>query len=323
MLWYSTPASTRSPNSETAPIVLYATGLGATNPPAATNALGAATAPLNQVVNSLTASIAGSSASTVLWAGLAPGLHGIYQINITPVAGPLGNSFSMTDTSGGSPFVSNSVALPVPQGTNVTNLSGSIDGLYPASGAAATKYGGPTSGPVSISAFPLVGMFDATFDISANANPFTIAAIGSLPGFTTTAVIRVTPAQNSWQSTYSVPTTAARQWDFTGAGFTVDNLVNGMPFPANSVPLTLIDLVAVSALSVLPLPNSPAVGVNATSSASGTLPSNGHFSLSSVIGTSGFGGFVNLTTHGTQQAAFTLWVDNVPVASKNVSFPVY
>jgi uncharacterized protein (TIGR03437 family) len=306
-----------------APFVLYATGLGPTNPPAATNALGALTAPLNQVLNSLTASIAGSNASTVLWSGLAPGLHGIYQVNIAPVAGPLGNSFSLSDTSAGSTFVSDNVMLPVPQGANVANLTGSIDGLYPASGAAATTYGGPTSAPVSISAFPLSGTFSATFDILSDAEPFTIEAVAGVANVSATAVVTINPGQNSWQATYTVPNATARQWNFTGDGFTVLDLLNNGPFPANVVPPSRLDPAAVSALSLLPLPTTAPAGIaNGAWTASGTLPANGHVSLSDVVRASGFGAFGNLTVHGTQTAVFTLWVDNVLVATKSVPFAV-
>ena len=71
----------------TSPIVLYATGLGPTNPPAATGALGG----LNTVTSSVSVTI-GGTAATILYAGLAPGLHGIYQINVMPGAPVRGNS---------------------------------------------------------------------------------------------------------------------------------------------------------------------------------------------------------------------------------------
>jgi len=53
-------------------------------------------------------------------------------------------------------YASNPVTVPVTAGTNVANPTGSIDGLYPASGAGAAQYGGnPTGGPITISALLL------------------------------------------------------------------------------------------------------------------------------------------------------------------------
>jgi len=79
----------------TAPIVLYATGPGSTSPPASTGSLGAGTDPLNRVQDNVSVSIGGSSAF-VLYAGLAPGLQGIYQLNILPPASiSLGNALNI------------------------------------------------------------------------------------------------------------------------------------------------------------------------------------------------------------------------------------
>jgi len=55
---------------------------------------------------------------------------------------------------------------------------------------------------------------------------------------------------------------------------------------------------------------------------SGSIPANRHFQMIDIVGAPSFGRFVNLATHGTQQATFTLWVDNLQLASKNVSLPV-
>jgi hypothetical protein len=46
--------------------------------------------------------------------------------------------------------VSRAVTLPIPVGTNVTNATGSIDAMYPASGVYAIRAGNQaTSGPVA------------------------------------------------------------------------------------------------------------------------------------------------------------------------------
>lgn len=62
-------------------IVLYATGLGGTTPPAVSGMGGAQTEPLNRV--SLMPQVyIGDTAAQVLYCGLAPGLVGVYQINV-------------------------------------------------------------------------------------------------------------------------------------------------------------------------------------------------------------------------------------------------
>jgi uncharacterized protein (TIGR03437 family) len=61
-------------------IAVYGSGLGAVNPPVAAGAV-PPTSPLSQTVAAVTASIGGVPAR-VLFAGLAPGIPGSYQINI-------------------------------------------------------------------------------------------------------------------------------------------------------------------------------------------------------------------------------------------------
>jgi hypothetical protein len=207
-------------------------------------------------------------------------------------------------------------------GPNVSNVTGSIDGLYPASGAAAAANGGmSTSGPVTYSALLTAGTFTAAFDILPGANPFTVQATCAAGS----AVISINPAANTWQATYTVPTGAARAGNFSGAGFTVtDFLGNNMPFPGNEVPLSRMDPLALSAANALALPNVASTtgpSPNGTWSASGTLPAGGHF----TIGTGpnpppNFGGFINLTSRGAQSAVFSLYVDGQLVASNPVPF---
>lgn len=67
-------------------IVLYATGLGVTVPPAQTGAGGSASTPLNQAGVTPSVNIGGKNA-TVLFAGLAPSFVGVYQLNVVVPAG--------------------------------------------------------------------------------------------------------------------------------------------------------------------------------------------------------------------------------------------
>ncbi len=213
-------------------------------------------------------------------------------------------------------------------GPNVANVTGSIDGLYPASGAFAAKYGGATSSPVSFSVLLVAGTFTVSFNILPGAQPFQVVAQSTIaPGVN--ATISINPAQGTWQAVYTVPTPAERAWDFSGYGsivFDYDAGGSGLPFPGNIIPGSRTDPTALAALALLPLPNTaPTAAPNATFVSSGTLPPNGQFTInaSTLPGLANFGGFTNIANNpGTIIASFQLYVDNVLVASKQVPFAV-
>ena len=240
--------------------------------------------------------------------------NGIIWISPNPLSNPLTipgvDAAYFADASSDSVNVAfgNGVTTNGPNGANVANVTGSINGLYPASGAA-----------IAFSALLTAGTFTVAFDILPGAKPFVVQAMSPAGP----ATININPAQNTWQATYVVPTAMARNWDFSGAGFTVTNfLAGGVPFPNNIIPFSLVDPLAAAASSNLPLPNVPgAAGANGTWSASGTLPVGGHF----TIGTGSnpppnFGGFINLANRGAQTASFSLYVDGQLVKSMQISF---
>src|ERR1035437_4155420 len=112
----------------------------------------------------------------------------------------------------------------------VANATGSIDGLYPASGAMAAQYGGnATSGPITFSALLLAGTFMASFDILPAAKPFQVVATVTAQNSTGSvrAVISIDPGQNTWQANYTVPAPGPRLGDFSTAGFVVTDLTAG------------------------------------------------------------------------------------------------
>lgn len=113
------------------------------------------TDPLNRVQDAVSVSIGGSSAF-VLYSGLAPGLQGIYQLNILPPASvSLGNALNIEVGL----YSGQALTLPVLAGTNVANLAGSIEGLYPPTVVVA----GPTGSAKTIffSALLTAGTFTA------------------------------------------------------------------------------------------------------------------------------------------------------------------
>ena len=238
---------------------------------------------------------------------------------ITP--NPLSNPFSIPglDAAYFADASSDSVSVAfgkgnMPGGPNVANVTGSIDGLYPASGAAAAANGGmSTSGPVTFSALLTAATYTAAFDILPGASPFVVQAMSPAGSVT----ININPAQNAWQANYIVPAVAARVGNFSGAGFVVTDYLSGLPFPGNQIPASRLDPVAAAAAASMPLPNTPGTtGANNTWLASGTLPAGGHFTIGANTSLpAAFGGFINLAKRGAQSAGFSLYVDGQLVAS--------
>jgi len=106
-----------TPNSPTAPatvgsvIQIYATGLGATNPPLASGQAGSVNPPFNLTVDTVTVQINGQNA-TVVFSGAAPGFVGLFQVNaIVPAGTPAGNNVSLQLSISGQQ--SNSVTICV------------------------------------------------------------------------------------------------------------------------------------------------------------------------------------------------------------------
>jgi uncharacterized protein (TIGR03437 family) len=306
-------------------IILYAVGLGPTNPsPASSTEGGASAEPFNRVADQVQVFI-GEVPCQVQFAGLAPGFPGIYQLNVIPPQAPASNRLYIAENGA----ISNVTTLPIPVGTNVTNVRGSIDGLYPASGTYAVSSGNkPTSGPVTFSEMLNAGAVTLSFDIQPHSQPFTVAAVG--PG--STAVLQIDPAAGTWQGYVTSPTAIARLGDFSGSGIVVYDLLSGAPFPANIIPVSRLDPMELQAASLLPIPNvfPTTPSPNATFAyASRPLKGNGHFSIGSGqesddLSNLFFGGFVNIgqPPPSNQTAEFLLFVDGVLVATKDVSYPV-
>jgi uncharacterized protein (TIGR03437 family) len=309
-------------------IVLYANGLGPTDPVATSSASGgAAIEPFNRITDDVQVWV-GEQPAALIFAGLAPGLPGVYQLNLIAAENLASNRLFLVENGA----VSNSVTLPIPAGTNVANVAGSIDGLYPASGVYASGLfgppGQPTAGPVTISQMLTVAGLRLTLDILPTAKPFKIVA--ATPAGK--AVVNVDPVNRVWTGSLPVPSPASRAGDFSEIAGAVIDLPSGYPFPGNQVPASRIDPMAYKAAQLTPFPNQAptAQSANGTFTTSDVLPADGHLSIGADPTEAGgspfvFGGFVDLGPHpaSTQTAQFVLLVDRMLVAVKNVSYPVY
>ncbi len=103
--------SPASPASAGQTIQIFATGLGATNPPLVPGQPGNSVAPFNSAVITPTVTI-GGIAATVSFSAAAPGLAGVYQVNAIVPAGLAPGGFAAVQVSAGGKS-SNQVMLAV------------------------------------------------------------------------------------------------------------------------------------------------------------------------------------------------------------------
>lgn len=299
------------------PVILYAAGLGPTDPPVVSGNPGAGQEPLNRVI-SVPEVFAGDYPlpAPVAFAGLAPGLAGVYQINVTPQW--LGSDRLYLRSRG---KLSNIVQIPLRAGQNVTNASGSIQAVYPTA-----------QDPVGLSPHLLVARITARMEIGATAGPFAITAVTE--GLTS-AVITVDPANGSYEGLVPVPTARSRNGDFSGSADVRLDLftchppgADGMlayPFPANIIPFARISPQEVQALNMLPLPNTEVAG-----SATGLLRVQGQVRRGSTFvidesnnsALSAFAGYIPVRTLCARDQVTTLklFIDGRQVASTDLHY---
>ena len=253
------------------PIVLYATGLGVTSPAGSSASGGVSAAPFNTVVDPLTVLVGGTPAA-IGFAGLAPGFPGIYQLNVTPGV-PLDHNVridsgvctaTLTGDSCSSLVASSNTATIGASGGNVTNVAGTIDGVYPATGDNIALEGANPSGPGSslgITLLPTGATFTLDFDVVANAGPFAVVATSEGGA----AVINIDPAHGTWQGSLTSPTAEARNVNFSAMLPTqvldfasCDSQGRCSPLPGNTLPFSRVDPVWFKALQSVPVPNTNA-----------------------------------------------------------------
>jgi uncharacterized protein (TIGR03437 family) len=121
----------RSPAQPGESISVYLTGLGQVIPTVPDGTPGTSSAPFNQTFNTIYAAIDGpttATQATVLYAGLAPTLTGLYQVNLTIPSGvTAGDNFleiDILDSTGNPTSTSEEAIIPIG--------SGGTPGLSPA-----------------------------------------------------------------------------------------------------------------------------------------------------------------------------------------------
>jgi uncharacterized protein (TIGR03437 family) len=314
------PVDTVSPKQV---LIFYATGLGATS------------GNSGSVVDQVDVYI-GERKAQVLFAGLAPGFPGIYQLNVIAPPTATDRLYLRVVRLRLQEWQSNIVDIGIKPGTNVSNVKGSIDALYPSSD--------PNFGlGLQVSAMLHAGTFTTAFDINPSAGPFDVAAVGSAGS----AVISIDPTLSCTNSTGQVsrgqynasihtvtPEVAhgvfsiVPLWDYLTC-----NGAQCVPVPGSILPLSKLDPFWTKATGMLPAPGAvTSPGPNASVQVSGCLgdlqgaaggsrfvidgENNRLFSI--------FGGIVQVPfgPFPTRVSKFKLYVDGAQVASTDVTYGV-
>ena len=139
-------------------VIFYATGLGGIS------------GYLDSVVDEVDVYI-GERKAQVLFTGLAPGFPGIYQLNVIAPVPATDRLYLRLVHLRLEDWQSNIVDIGIKAGTNVSNVKGSIDALYPSSDP---NFGLGLQASVILHA----GALTANFNIGASAGPFDVAGSG-------------------------------------------------------------------------------------------------------------------------------------------------
>jgi uncharacterized protein (TIGR03437 family) len=274
----------------------------------------------------------GDRKAQVLFAGLAPGLPGIYQLNVMAPA-PATDRLHLR--SGG--WQSNIVDIGIRSGANTANVTGTIDGLYPSSDPFFTLPPcvgddpvGPCGAGETFSFMLHAGSFSVSFDIlppSPSAGAFAVAAVGEAGG----SIISIDPVAGTYTASVTTITTAASHGDYSGTNLQVLDYLSCnnavcQPFPGMVIPATRIDPFWARATQQLPPPNT-----TVPASPNALLQAFGNLNGSRLVvdgqtnsSLSKFGGIVQVPfgPFDKRVSTFKLYVDGKLVASKDFPYGV-
>jgi uncharacterized protein (TIGR03437 family) len=278
--------------SEQDVVILYATGLGATD--IGTSAAGRL---LDQVDVFL-----GDQQAEVLFAGLAPGFPGVYQLNVR-VPQLWTDRLYLRQGS----WLSNVVQIGVRPQSNADNIVASIEPVLPAA-----------TTPV-YSSFPLLAArFQVDLHVHANAQPFVVAAVVEGGGSFTL----IDPVNAMSERYWTTPTAAAAHGDFSSvlpSVMVMDFIQGCQPFPNGQVPLNQMDSATLNFITY----NLPPPEMTFSQYAVGTSVSTASLQPGGRLITGGaFGDFFQIPC-GSQKGGkttFKLYVDGKVVASEDVSY---
>ena len=304
-------------------VIFYATGLGPTS------------GDSGIVVDQVDVYI-GERKAQVLFAGLAPGYPGIYQLNVIAPVPATDRLYLRLAHLRLEDWQSNIVDIGIKPGTNVSSVKGSIDAFYPSSDP---NFGLGLQASIMLHA----GTFTAGFNIGPTAEPFDVAAVGDAGG----TVISIDPtlsctnssglvSRGQYNASINTVTPEAAQGNFSILplwDYVTCNGAQCFPFAGSIMPFFRLDQFWIKATGMLPTPSArTSPGPNASMQVSGCLAdlqgavggsrflidgeNNRLFSIFGGIVQVPFGPFV------TRVAKFKLYVDGAQVASKDVTYGV-
>jgi uncharacterized protein (TIGR03437 family) len=299
-------------------VVLYATGLGPTD-------------NSGRVVDNVEVYI-GERGAQVLYAGVAPGIPGVYQLN---VVAPVPATDRLYIRSGG--WQSNIVDIGIRGGANTANVSGTIDGLFPSSDPAFPTIPKPCvgdsdpgpCGPMGETSSLILqaGTFKVSFDVLPSASTFDVAAVSEAGG----VIITIDPVAGTYTASVTTLTAAERAGNFSGFTGVLWNYSSCswisavcQQFPANTVPATMLTPFWARAVQVLPQPNTTVAGnPNASVQASAKL-SGARFAIDDQNNTalSKFGGVVQVPygPFPSRVSTLKLYVDGKLIGSTSLPY---
>lgn len=281
-------------------IILYATGLGSTTPPGKSDVGATGASPVTDEVEVF----AGDQQAEVLYAGLAPGFPGVYQLNVR-VRGLWTDRLYLRQRN----WLSNIAAIGVAERANVEQIVANVEPDIPGAGSA-----------IGWSMPLFAGSATVQLTLRSGARPFVVAAVAGSGG----SFIRIDPANRTRENYRTAPTDAAGRGDFAGLlpATTVMDFAQGcQPFPANRIPASRLNPGESFYVTYnLPAPLVSFAGLAAGSDGwvQGLDPGN------SVYLFGRFGDFIQLPcgSQKTGKTTFGVYVDGKLVASQDVVYAI-
>jgi uncharacterized protein (TIGR03437 family) len=310
--------------------IAYAAGLGAVSPVPPLGYGGFFVEPLNRV-SAPTKIVVGEQEITPDFAGIAPLLVNVYQINFT-----LPSDFvPATDRIfvRGQGWQSNVASFPVPSSNLVAQ--GTAQALYPY-----TLQAGGTMPTLTFGLLLEVGEYTLQVNLPGSNQPVRIAAVTDAGS----TVVRLDENGGTWncQATQTAPAISARSLNFWylwpttllldfiqytqqtvgSASFSFPTLA----FPDDVVPATRVDPVWMNVVTQIPAVNSLSSPLLNGSMQSACTVANGVFTVNGTtnLPISRFGGFRMLpyAPFPTRTSTFKLYVNGQVIAQDQVTYPV-
>ena len=317
---------------ETKAAVLYATGLGVTDPPAVAGSGGRSTPPFNDVANKVKVWL-GNRNIPINWQGLAPGMPGVHQLNLR-IPDDLQPASDLLYLKAGG-YTSSVMEAELPAPDELTGVSGAIQSLVPcdrpddpicqAVGSTGDYH------QVTYSPMGIVGQFTMQIEIPAAGAVYDVLAIAE--GLTASVHIA---KDGDWAADITVPTAQAKFGDFSSTSLPTLEFLSGcqaqsdycgLPFPGSIIPSSRLDPSVNHAMTLLPVANVTTQGsANGSFHATGAVAPGTAFRIDSenLAEISRFGGYVNVPwpAETARTMTFSLFVNGQLIASQDVGYQV-